>query len=49
MPPGRDPALEQARLRYARGEIRRDEFLRLSRDLGESEGEEERPGGDRDG
>ena len=29
-----DAALEQARLRYARGEIDRDEFVRISRDLG---------------
>ena len=29
-----DPALEQARLRYARGEIDRDEFVRIARDLG---------------
>jgi uncharacterized membrane protein len=36
-PPGHGPgdaALEQARLRYARGEIDRDEFVRISRDLG---------------
>ncbi len=33
-PPARDAALEQARLRYARGEIDRDTFLQLSRDLG---------------
>lgn len=29
-----DPALEQVRMRYAKGEIDREEFLRLSRDLG---------------
>jgi uncharacterized membrane protein len=29
-----DPALEAARMRYARGEIGRDDFLRLSGDLG---------------
>ncbi len=29
-----DPALEQARMRYARGEIDRDEYLRLVADLG---------------
>ena len=29
-----DPALEQARLRYARGEIDRDQFVRIARDLG---------------
>lgn len=49
LPSRTDPALEQTRLRYARGEIRREEFLRLSRDLGEGEGEEERPEGDQDG
>jgi putative membrane protein len=32
--PPTDAALEQARLRYARGEIDREEFIRLSRDLG---------------
>lgn len=32
--PATDAALEQARLRYARGEIGREEFIRLSRDLG---------------
>jgi putative membrane protein len=32
--PSFDPALEQVRLRYAKGEIDRDEFLRVSRDLG---------------
>jgi len=30
----RDPAVESIRLRYARGEIGRDEFLRASADLG---------------
>ncbi|MDQ4145313.1 MAG: SHOCT domain-containing protein [Actinomycetota bacterium] len=29
-----DSALEQARLRYARGEISREEFLQISADLG---------------
>jgi len=33
-----DPALEHARLRYARGEITRDEFLRLWSDLGGTTG-----------
>jgi hypothetical protein len=31
---GADPALEAARMRYARGEMTRDEFLQVSRDLG---------------
>ncbi len=30
----RDDALEQARLRYARGEIDREAFLQIERDLG---------------
>jgi putative membrane protein len=30
----RDPALESVRMRYARGEIGRDEFLQASADLG---------------
>jgi putative membrane protein len=30
----RDPALEEVRIRYARGEIDREEFLRRSGDLG---------------
>ncbi len=33
-PARQDPALEEVRLRYARGEIPRDEFVRRSRDLG---------------
>lgn len=33
-PAGIDPALEAARMRYASGEMTRDEFLRVSRDLG---------------
>ena len=33
-PPAVDPAVEAARVRYARGEIGRDQFLRLSGDLG---------------
>jgi uncharacterized membrane protein len=32
--PGGDVALESVRLRYARGEIDRDEFLRVRSDLG---------------
>lgn len=35
--PRPDAAVEQARLRYARGEIGRTEFLRVSRDLGAPE------------
>jgi uncharacterized membrane protein len=31
---GRDPALEHARLRYARGELSRDDYLRVVGDLG---------------
>jgi putative membrane protein len=41
-PPGpapRDPALEQLRIRYARGEVDRAEFVQRSRDLGEELGE----------
>jgi putative membrane protein len=30
----RDPALEEVRLRYARGEMTREEFVQRSRDLG---------------
>jgi putative membrane protein len=30
-----DPALEEVRLRYARGEINREEFVQRSRDLGD--------------
>jgi putative membrane protein len=33
-PPHRDPALEEVRLRYARGEMTREEFVQRSRDLG---------------
>lgn len=33
-PPVPDPALEHARMQYAQGELGRDEFLRLSGDLG---------------
>jgi uncharacterized membrane protein len=37
-PPRPDVAVEQARMRYAKGEIERDQFLRIVRDLsGESE------------
>ena len=32
--PHADPALEQARLRYARGEVSREEYLRIVADLG---------------
>jgi putative membrane protein len=32
--PAGDAALESVRMRYARGEIDRDEFIRLSTDLG---------------
>ncbi|HEU4355811.1 MAG TPA: hypothetical protein VFT27_09510 [Actinomycetota bacterium] len=32
--PSQDAALERARMRYADGEMSRDEFVRLSRDLG---------------
>ena len=32
--PPSDAALERARMRYAGGEVTRDEFVRLSRDLG---------------
>ena len=31
---GADPALAEARLRYARGDMTRDEYLERSRDLG---------------
>lgn len=33
-PPRPDPALEEVRLRYARGEMSREEFVQRSRDLG---------------
>jgi uncharacterized membrane protein len=36
--PYADPALHELRLRYARGELSRDEFLERSRDLGGSDG-----------
>src|SRR5207245_7964133 len=34
MPPGFDAALNEARMRYARGELSREDFLRISEDLG---------------
>jgi putative membrane protein len=34
-PPARDPALAELRLRYARGEIDRDEYLTRAVDLGD--------------
>jgi uncharacterized membrane protein len=40
----RDPALEEVRLRYARGEMSREEFVRRSQDLGRSAPAE--PGGE---
>jgi putative membrane protein len=33
-PPARDPALEELRVRYARGELDRNDFLERSADLG---------------
>jgi putative membrane protein len=36
--PYADPALHELRLRYARGELSRDEFLERSRDLGMPDG-----------
>ncbi|HEX5949679.1 MAG TPA: SHOCT domain-containing protein [Actinomycetota bacterium] len=40
-----DAALERARMRYASGEMTRDEFVRLSRDLGAPlDGEESNDG-----
>ena len=38
-PAGEDPALEELRLRYTRGEIDREDFVRRSRDLGGTEPE----------
>jgi putative membrane protein len=38
MHPNADPALHELRLRYARGELSRDEFLERSRDLGGPDG-----------
>jgi len=32
--PGRDPAVEELRIRYARGELARDDFAQRMRDLG---------------
>ena len=34
MPPATDPALTEARMRYARGELSRDDYLRIAADLG---------------
>jgi uncharacterized membrane protein len=34
IPPQRDPALEELRIRYARGELGRDDFSQRMRDLG---------------
>jgi len=34
--PGGDPALAELRLRYARGDIARDEYLRRAADLGDA-------------
>ena len=33
-PPARDPAVEELRIRYARGELARDDFAQRMRDLG---------------
>jgi hypothetical protein len=33
-PPVRDPAVEELRIRYARGELARDDFAQRMRDLG---------------
>jgi len=33
-PPARDPAIEELRIRYARGELGRDDFAQRMRDLG---------------
>jgi len=41
--PARDSALEALRLRYARGEVSREEFLRVSADLGHPGPSEEGP------
>jgi len=43
-PPARDPALEAARLRYAKGETSREEFLKISADLGGDAREAPPPG-----
>ncbi len=32
--PGSDPAVDELRLRYARGELSRDDYVRRARDLG---------------
>jgi hypothetical protein len=47
--PPRDGALEQARMRYARGEIDRDAFLQLASDLGGGIAPQAAPGGGSDG
>jgi putative membrane protein len=45
-PMPRDPAVEELRVRYARGELDREEFLQRSRDLGGSDvGTAAPPGG----
>ena len=41
--PGSDEALAALRLRYAKGEITRDEFLKTSQDLGSTEPPPEAP------
>ncbi|MEW6060082.1 MAG: hypothetical protein AB1551_08105 [Actinomycetota bacterium] len=40
-----DAAIEQARMRYARGDIDRDQFLRVVRDLSGERGLDPREGG----
>lgn len=49
--PPRDGALDQVRMRYARGEIDREAFLQLARDLGgpSAPPTDARPGGGSDG
>jgi putative membrane protein len=32
-PPAMDPALQEARMRYARGELSREDYLRIAEDL----------------
>lgn len=44
-PMPRDPALEELRVRYARGELDREEFLQRSRDLGGTDGGSTAPPG----
>jgi uncharacterized membrane protein len=36
-PPARDPAVQELRIRYARGELGRDDFAQRMRDLGSPE------------